>query len=54
MEEVLIQRAVETTIEIPFYEGFFDTFPNADKVLKDLLFVVRRRPELDELDDVVQ
>ena len=43
-KEVLIQRAVKTTIEILCDRRFlFDSFPNADKVLKDFSFVKRCR-----------
>ena len=34
VEEVLIQRAVKTTIQILYDKSLFDAFPNADKVLK--------------------
>ena len=53
-EEVLIQRAVKTTIQIPYDEGFFDNFPNADEILKDLLFVKRRRTDSEKIKDVIQ
>ena len=36
VEEVLIQRAVKTTIQTLYDKGFFDALPNADKVLKIL------------------
>ena len=43
VEEVLIERAVKTTIQILQDKRLSDSFPNADKVLKDFLFVARRR-----------
>ena len=48
VEEILIQRAVKTTTQIHYDKGLFDGFPNADKVLKDFLFVTRRRGDLEE------
>ena len=48
IEEILIQRAVKTTIQILYDKGFFDNFQNADKVLEDFLFVTRRRGDLSE------
>ena len=35
VEEILIQRAKETTIQILYDKGLFDNFQNADKVLED-------------------
>ena len=32
VEEILIQRAVKTTIQILYDKGLFDNYPNADKV----------------------
>ena len=48
VEEILIQRAVKTTIQILYDKGFFDKFQNADKVLEDFLFTTRRRGDLSE------
>ena len=48
IEEILIQRAVKTTIQILYDKGLFDNFQNADKVLEDFLFVTRRRGDLSE------
>ena len=42
VEEILIQRAVETTIQVLYDKGLFDNFQNADKVLEDFLFTTRR------------
>ena len=55
VEEILIQRAVKTTIQILYDKGLFDNFANADKVLEDFLFTTRRRGDLSEqVNDVVQ
>ena len=48
VEEILIQRAVKTTIQILYDKGLFDKFQNADKVLEDFLFTTRRRADLSE------
>ena len=48
VEEVLIQRAVKTTIQILYDKGLFDKYANADKVLEDFLFTTRRRGDLSE------
>ena len=48
VEEILIQRAVKTTIQILYDRGLFDNYQNADKVLEDFLFTTRRRPDLSE------
>ena len=42
VEDFLIQRAVNSTIQILYDMGLFDNFQNADKVLEDFLFVTRR------------
>ena len=54
MEEILFQRAVKTTIQTLYDKSFFDSFPNADAVSIDFLFVQRRRPHLVEVTDVIQ
>ena len=54
VEDILVQRAVKTTIQILYDKGLFDNFGNADKVLEDFLFTTRRRGDLDEVNDVVQ
>ena len=46
--EILVQRAVKTTIQILYDKGLFDTFQNADNFLEDFLFTTRRRPDLSE------
>ena len=48
VEDILIRRAVKTTIQILYDKGLFDNFQNADKVLEDFLFTTRRRPDLSE------
>ena len=48
VEEILIRRAVKTTIQILYDKGFFDNYANADKVLEDFLFTTRRRGDLSE------
>ena len=52
--DILVQRAVKTTIQILYDKGLFDTFQNADKVLEDFLFRTRRRGDLEEVNDNVQ
>ena len=55
VEDVLIQRAVKTTIQIIYDKGLFDNYANADKVLEVFLFTTRRRVDLSEqVNDVVQ
>ena len=55
VEDILIQRAVKTTIQILYDKGLFDNFQNADEVLKDFLFTTRRRPDLSEqVNDIIQ
>ena len=53
-KEILIQRAVKTTIQILCDKGFFATFQNTDKVLEDFLFTTRRRPDLEKVNDDIQ
>ena len=55
VEDILIQRAVKTTIQILYDKGLFDNYANADKVLEDFLFTTRRRGDLsEEVNGVVQ
>ena len=55
VEDISIQRAVKTTIQILYDKGLFDNYANADKVLEDFLFTTRRRGDLsEEVNDVVQ
>ena len=51
VEDILVQRAVKTTIQILYDNGLFDNFQNADKVLEDFLFVTRRRGDLEKVND---
>ena len=48
VEDILIQRAVKTTIKILYDKGLFDNYAKADKVLEDFLFTTRRRGDLSE------
>ena len=48
VEDILIQRAVKTTIQILYDRGLFDNYDNADKVLEDFLFTTRRRGDISE------
>ena len=48
VEEILVERAVKTTIQILYDKGLFDKFQNADKVQEHFLFTTRRRPDLSE------
>ena len=54
VEEVLLQRAVKTTIQVLYDKGLFDKYDNADEVLNDVLFVEKRRPDLQEVNDLIQ
>ena len=48
VEEILVQRAIKTTIQILYDKGLFDNYANADNVQEDFLFVTRRRGDLSE------
>ena len=48
VEEILIQRAVKTTIKIFYDKSFFDNYANADKVLEIFFFTTRRTGDLSE------
>ena len=55
VEDILIQRAVKTTIQILYDRGLFDNYANADKVLEDFLFTTRRRGDISEqVNDDIQ
>ena len=55
VEEVFVQRAVKTTIQILYDKDLFDVYANAEKVLEDLLFTTRHRGDLEKVNyDVVQ
>ena len=51
IEDILIQRAVKTTIQILYDKGLVDHYTNADKVLEDFLFTTRRRGDLEKIND---
>ena len=42
--DILIQRAVKTTIQKLYDKGLFGSYANGDKVLEDFLFTTRRDP----------
>ena len=48
VEEILIPRAVKTTIQILYEKRLADSLPNDDDVLKEFLFVTSCRGDLDE------
>ena len=48
VEDILIQRAVKTTVQILYDKGLFDNFQYADEVLEDFLFTSRRRGDLED------
>ena len=54
IEDILIQRAVKTAIQILYDKGLFDNYANADKVLEDVLFTTRRRADLKKINDDIQ
>ena len=55
VEDILIQRAVKTTIQILYDMGLFDKFQNADNVLEEFFFTTRRRGDLsDQVNDDIQ
>ena len=54
-EEVLIRKAVKTTIQVLYDRSLFDGFPKTNKVLKDFLFATGRRLDLEKVNaDVIQ
>ena len=48
VEEFLIQGAVKTTIQKFYDKSLVDSFSNGEAVLKNFLFVTRRRGDLEE------
>ena len=54
VEDILIQRAVTTTIQLLYDKGLFDNFQNADKVSEDFSFTTRLRGDLEEVNDDIQ
>ena len=53
-EDILIQRAVTTTLQILYDKGLSDKFQKTDKVSEDFLFTTRRRRDLEVVNDNVQ
>ena len=54
IEEILIEKALETTIQKHYDKGLFDNYENADEVLKDFILLEvneRCRPDLDPNKD---
>ena len=51
VQDILVQRAVKTAIQILYDRGLFDNFQNAEEVLKDFLFTTRRRPDLEKVNE---
>ena len=54
LEESSVQIFVKTTIQILYDKCLIDGFPNAIEVLKDFLYVERRRLFLEKVTHVVQ
>ena len=54
VEDILIQTAVKTTIQILYDKGLFDIYANADKISDNFLFTTRRRGDLEEINGGVQ
>ena len=48
VEDILIQRAVKTTIQILYDKDLFDNYANADEGLEDFLLTTRRKGDLSE------
>ena len=53
VEEVPILRVLKTTMQMLHDNGLFGGFSNEKDVFVDFLFVEKRRPDLDILNDVV-
>ena len=51
IEEILVRRAVKTTIQTLYDKGLFNGFPDADKGIKEFLFVTRCRPDLEKINE---
>ena len=55
IDEILILRAVKTTVQILYDKGLFDNYANAAEVLEDFWFVTRRTGDISEqVNDDVQ
>ena len=52
--KTLIRKVVKTTIQILYDKGLFDSFPEADKVSKNFIFVTRRRADLEKANVDIQ
>ena len=53
VQEVLIQKAVKMTMQILYDKVLFDNYNHANDVIKNFLFVVRRRLDLEEVTDII-
>ena len=51
VDEILIQRAVKTTIRLLYEKGLLDVCDNADEPLKIFLSVERGRLDLEKVSD---
>ena len=55
VEDILIQKAAKTTLQILYDKGLFDYYANADKVLEDFSFTTKRRGDFSEqVNDDIQ
>ena len=54
VEDILIQRAVKTTIQTLYDKGSFDNYANADRVSEDFLFTTKRRVDSEKINDDIQ
>ena len=55
VEDILVERAVKTTIQILYDKSLFDNFQNADKALADFFITTSRRTDSsEEVNDDVQ
>ena len=52
-EEILIEKAVITKIQILYYKRLFDNYDNVDEVMEGFLFGERRTRDPKELNDIV-
>ena len=54
VEKFLIQRAFKTKIQALYDKDLFDNQAIADKVKEEFLITTRRRPVLEEVNDIIQ
>ena len=54
VENFFIQRAVITTIQVLYDKRLLDSFHNANNVLENFLFITRRRPNFEKVNDDIQ